>query len=143
MTLEAKRADVREVAFAATFGYRNDVVGIPQAFAKAGTDAPFGARTGTGNSAHSFEMMPCGDAIDTADGANTAIALQDFLAEMTGVGAELPFLDAPIRAKREAAFGYFQIAVAAQIAAVLAFGQTIAVSPAARHGAYCAHVQTF
>ena len=143
MTLEAERADIRKVALAAAFGYRHDVVGVPQAFAKAGTDAPFGARPGTGNTAHSFEMAPGGNAIDAADGANAAIAREDFLPEMAGVGPELPFLHAPIRAKREAALGDFQIAIAAQIAAIVAFGQTIAIGPAARHGARRAHVQTF
>ena len=74
-----------------------------------------------------------GQAIHAARGADSAIAFQDFFAQIAGIGSETPLLHAPIRAKREAAFGHFQIAPAAQAAPVRTFGKAVAIGPAARH----------
>ena len=122
MTLQAQRADVRKIAFAAALGHWQNVVGIPQAPASSRPDAPFGAGPCAGDTAHPFQMTPGGEAIHPADGAYAVVALQDSLPQVAGIGSDLPFLDAPFGAKREAAFWNFEIAVAAEIAAVCALG---------------------
>jgi hypothetical protein len=40
VALEAERADIRQIAFAAALGYRRDVVGIPQACAPQILESP-------------------------------------------------------------------------------------------------------
>jgi hypothetical protein len=56
-----------------------------------------------------------GDGVDVADGADTAVAGEDLVAEVAGVGAEAPLVDAVVGAEGAAAFGDdFEIAPAAE-----------------------------
>ena len=137
MALEAKSAHVGEVALAAAFGNGDDVVGIPQSFAAA--EIPGGEGTGASGTAEAFDVMKLGGAIETADGAEAAIALEDAFAQVAGVGAELPFLDAPLGAEGEAAGRDFELAPAAETAAVGTFGERGAIGTSAGLGAVCAH----
>ena len=58
MALQAKRADIGQVAFAPALHHRDDVVGIPQAFAPAAADAPCGQGLEARLSAQAFELPP-------------------------------------------------------------------------------------
>jgi hypothetical protein len=97
------------------------VVGIPQALAETGADAPFSAGPRPGDTAHPFQMSPGGQAIRSTHGAYRAIAFQHFLAQMARVGAELPFFNAPVGTERETPFGNLKVAIAAEIPAIFAF----------------------
>jgi hypothetical protein len=103
---EAEGAKVVEVALSPAFGYRADVVGIPEA--AAGCDRFHTVETeagGANGAASSFEGVVGGDAVDGADGADAAVAGKDLVAEIAGVGAETPLVDAVVAAEGAAAFG--------------------------------------
>jgi len=40
MAFQTQRANILQIAFAAAFHHGNDVVGVPQAFARAGAQSP-------------------------------------------------------------------------------------------------------
>ena len=72
----------------------------------------------------SLEGVPGGDGVDVADGADAAVAGEDLVAEVAGIGAETPLVDAVVAAERAAAFGEdFEFAPAAEGQAVGATGQ--------------------
>jgi hypothetical protein len=121
VTLEAQRAEVRKVAFAAAFGDWHDVVGIPQALAGTGADAPFKAGPRPGDTAHPLQMTPSGQAIGSTYGAYRAIAFEHFLAQVAGVSAQPPFFNAPFGTERETPFGNLEVAIAAEIPAIFPF----------------------
>jgi hypothetical protein len=106
---EAEGAEVVEVALAAAFGYGADVVGVPEAAASGdGFHAIEMQAGGSGGAACSFEGVVGGDGVDVADGADAVVAGEDVVAEVAGVGAETPLVDAVVAAEGAAALGdYF------------------------------------
>ena len=58
-----------------------------------------------GWAAGSFEGVVSGDGVDLADSADAAVAGEDLVAEIAGVGAETPLVDAVVGAEGAAAFG--------------------------------------
>jgi hypothetical protein len=113
------------------------MIGIPEAFAAAETPGDDGA--GACRASQLFEMAEFGDAIEAASSANAAIPFEHAFTEMTGIGAELPFFDAPIGAECEPARRNFEAAPAAEAAAVGTFGKRIAIGSPAGHGTHGAH----
>jgi hypothetical protein len=113
---EAEGAEVVEVALAAALGYGADVVGVPQAAAGGdGLHAVEMEAGGAGGAAGSLECVVGGDGVYVADGADAAVAGEDLVAEVAGVGAETPLVDAVVAAKSAAAFGEdFEVAPAAE-----------------------------
>jgi hypothetical protein len=113
---QAEGAEVVEVALAATFGYRADVVGVPEAAASGdGLHAVEMETGGAGRSAGSLECVVGGDGIDRTDGADAVVAGEDLVAKVAGIGAETPLVDAVIAAEGAAAFGEdFEVAPAAE-----------------------------
>jgi hypothetical protein len=71
--------------------------------------------SGAGGSAGSFEGVVGGDGIDVTDGADAVVASEDLVAEIAGVRAETPLMDAIVGAEGAAAFGEdFEVAPAAK-----------------------------
>ena len=71
----------------------------------------------------SLEGVPGGDGVDVADGADAAVAGEDLVAEVAGIGAETPLVDAVVAAEGAASFGEdFEFAPAAEGQAVGAAG---------------------
>jgi hypothetical protein len=71
----------------------------------------------------SLEGVPGGDGVDVADGADAAVASEDLVAEVAGIGAETPLVDAVVAAEGAASFGEdFEFAPAAEGQAVGAAG---------------------
>jgi hypothetical protein len=104
---ETEGAEIVEVALAAAFGYGADVVGVPEGVA--GGDGAHAVETetgGPGRTSGSFEGVVGGDGVDVADGADAAVAGEDLVAEIAGVGAETPLMDAVVGAEGAAAFGH-------------------------------------
>jgi len=139
MALQAQRADVFQIALAAAFHHRNDMVGIPEAFSRSGPQPPIEESFQARGAAQSFELAFGVHAIDAAAGANAAIPYQYFRAKIAWIGAQAPFLHAPGRAKSDASLGNFQAAPAAKMAAIGTFGKVFAAGPAAGHGSLGAH----
>jgi hypothetical protein len=134
---QAERAEVVEVALAAAFGYGADVVGVPEAAATGdGLHAVESEACGAGWASCALEGVVGGDGVDVADGADAAIAREDLVAEVAGVGAETPLVDAVVAAEGAAALGEnFEIAPAAERQAVRPSGKRGCGLAAAGEGA--------
>ena len=118
MALEAQGADVFEIAFAAAFHHGNNMIGIPKGISVTGAQSPIEKGFQPSRAPKSFQLPFCMQAIDSATGADPAVAFQYFFANIAGVAAQAPFFHAPRRTKRHAAFGNLQTAPTAQIAAI-------------------------
>ena len=119
---ETEGAEVVEVALAAAFGDWTNVVGVPEA--AAGGDGLHAVEIQAGSAGRtpgSLEGVVGGDGVDLADGADAAITGEDLVAEVAGVGAEAPLVDAVVGAEGAAALGEdLEIAPAAEGKAVRA-----------------------
>ena len=103
---ETEGAEVVEVALAAAFGYGADVIGIPEGAAGGDGLHAVEMQAGcAGGAAGSFERVVGGDGVDVTDGADAVVAGEDLVAEVAGVGAETPLVDAVVAAEGAAAFG--------------------------------------
>ena len=103
---EAEGAEVVEVALAAAFGDGADVVGVPEGAAGGdGLHAVEMQAGGAGGAAGSFEGVVGGDGVDVTDGADAAVAGEDLVAEIAGVGAETPLVDTVVAAEGAATLG--------------------------------------
>ena len=70
---------------------------------------------GAGGATGSLESVVGGDGVDVADGADAAVAGEDLVAQVAGVGAETPLVDTVVAAEGAAAFGEdFEVAPAAE-----------------------------
>jgi len=120
VTEQAKSAQVVEIALASAFGYGADMIGVPEAAARGdGLHAIEMQAGAAGGAACSLESVVGSDGVDVADGADAAIASEDLVAEVAGVGAETPLVDAVVVAEGAAAFGEdFQLTPAAEGEAV-------------------------
>lgn len=124
MAEETEGAEIVEVALAPAFGDGADVVGIPKASAGGdGLHAVESEACGPGWASGSLEGVVGGDGVDVADGADAAVARKDLVAEVAGVSAETPLVDAVVGAEGAAAFGEdFEVAPAAEGEVVRAKG---------------------
>jgi hypothetical protein len=78
---------------------------------------------GTGGAMGSLEGIVGGDGVDVTDGADAMVASKNLVAEIAGVGAETPLVDAVVGAEGAAAFGEdFEFTPAAEGQVVGAFG---------------------
>jgi hypothetical protein len=134
---EAEGAEVVEVALAAAFGYGTDVVSVPEAAAGCdGFHAVEAEASGAGGASGSLEGVVGGDGVDGAYGADAAVAGEYLIAEVAGIGAEAPLMDAVVAAEGTAAFGEnFEFAPAAEGQVVGTDGESMARGAAAGEGA--------
>jgi hypothetical protein len=141
---EAESAKVVEVALAAAFGYGTDVVGVPEAATGSDGLHAVEAEAGcAGGTSGSLEGVVRGDGVDRADGADAAVAGEDLIAEVAGVGAETPLVDAVVAAKGAAAFGQdFEFAPAAEWQAVGAERESLTRGAPAGEGARDDHASS-
>ena len=83
-----------------------------------------------------FESVVGGDCVDVTGGADAAIASEDLVAEIAGIGAETPLVDAVVRAERAAAFSEdFEFAPATEREVVGVAREDLARGAAAGEGA--------
>src|SRR5947209_6937182 len=120
MAAKAECSDIGEIAFAAAFGNGHDVIGIPQAAPGHLRETPGPERLQASGATLAADAVPFGFGVDVAKGADAAIALEGLPTEVAGIAAEFPFSDAVFRAEGETALGNFQIAPAAEGAAIFA-----------------------
>ena len=141
---ETEGAEVVEVALAAALGYGAYVVGVPEAAAGCdGLHAVEAEAGGAGGTSGSLEGVVGGDGVDGADGTDAAVAGKDLIAEVAGVGAETPLVDAVVAAEGAAAFGEdFEFAPAAEGQVVGAEGESVARGTAAGEGARDDHADS-
>jgi len=127
MAEKAEGTEVVEVALAATLGDGANVVGVPQA--AAGGDGLHAVKTqasDAGGASGALQGVVRGDGVDPADGADAVVAGEDLVAEISGVGAETPLVDAVVAAEGAAAFGEdLEVAPAAERQTVGAGGESV------------------
>ena len=109
------------------------MVGIPEGAAGGDGLHPVEGETGdAGVAAGSFECRIDGDGIGLAEVADATVAGEDLVAEVAGVGAEAPLMDAEVGTEGSAAFGEdFELAPAAEGQAVGSGGELLALGAAA------------
>jgi hypothetical protein len=117
MAEEAERSHVREVALAAAFRHGHDVVCIPKRLPAAFAQSPGFQKLAARSVVEFAEIAAQGYGIGGALGADAAVAREDLFAEIAGVGAQLPFMDAGLGAKGPAALWYFDAAPSTKSAA--------------------------
>jgi hypothetical protein len=106
MARETERAEVVEVALTAAFGDRTDVVCVPERAAGGNGLHPVEAEAReTISPACPFEGGVDGKGIGLAGGADAAVAREDLIAEVAGVGTKTPLVNTVIGAKSATAFG--------------------------------------
>jgi hypothetical protein len=96
VTAEAERSEVLQIAFTAAFGYRQDVVRVPQAAPIEFVESPESQHLFTSFTARFFEAKKGAAGIEPADGADRFIPLEDELAYVAWIGAHAPFMDTPV-----------------------------------------------
>jgi len=106
MAEETKRAEIVEIALAATLGYRTNVISIPQtAPGRDGLHAIESQASGTGSTSRPLECVVGCDGIDRAYGADAAVAGKHLIPEVAWVGAQTPLVDAVVAAEGTPALG--------------------------------------
>jgi len=127
---DAEGSHVSEVALTAAGSDGDDVVGIPEMAPK----APILFELLAGLVVEFALIFAQLLGIDAAERADSSIAGKDLLAQVAGIGAELPFVDARVAAKSEAIGGHFAAAPAA--------GAALALDPTTWLGAAGAHTRS-
>ena len=89
------------------------------------------------------ETMELGHAVQAAGGADTFVALERPLPQMARIAANFPFLDTPIGAEGATAWRHFEVAPAAQGAAVRTLREVSLINPATWHGTYGTHLASY
>jgi len=96
MAGQAKGADVIKAAFASALTYCNNVIGIPQGGPFAG-DSQLSDLAAPGRTIASCQDIKAAAqtlGVQSAKRATPAIPLKDLLAQIGGIGAKTPFMDA-------------------------------------------------
>lgn len=139
MTAEAERSEVLQIAFTAAFGYRQDVVRVPEAAPIEFSESPEGEHLFSSFTARLLKSEKGAARIQTADGADGFIPLQNELAKIAWIGAHAPFMDTPVRAEGEAARGNFKRAPSAECASILTLRKQVRCDRSAGHASLGAH----
>jgi hypothetical protein len=90
MAPQAQGSHVGEIAFAATFDDRDDMVSIPEVAAVAPLLFKLAARSEIEFALVFAQTL----GVEATQGADAAVAGEDLFAEISGVGAQLPLVDA-------------------------------------------------
>ena len=136
MTFEAECPHIRKIALASPFRYRKDVIGVPQRPAEAVPQIPFAQESVAGFVVQLEKMQAQRDGIDSASGAYTFVPLEHPFAQITGVSAKLPLMNAIVGTKGAAALGNFVLTSPAEGPAIGPFREFTWIDPAAGLGAF-------
>jgi len=118
MAKQAEGPDVGEIALAASFNDRHNVVRIPQRFTRARTKSPVRQEQRAAGSAREPEPPRSYDRVNSALGADAAVAVEDLLAKVGWLAAQFPLMHAELRAESETPARNFERAPTAQAAAI-------------------------
>lgn len=139
VTDQAQGSEVLQVAFATALDHRDDMVRVPQGFPADPLETPPREQLLPMTPASPFQIEICAAAIDPANRANTFIAREYLLTQISGIRPQPPFVDAPVRTKSESPRGDFKITPAAQSPASLPFRQRGSIRKPAGHRPGSAH----
>jgi hypothetical protein len=110
---QAKCAHIRKIALPASFGHRDEMIRVPERFSAAFAESPFLEELTACGIVELAHVRAQGLRVCAAKRADAAVAFEDFFAEITGLSAKLPFVDAGFAAEGPAAFGDFGAAPSA------------------------------
>ncbi len=94
MTAKAQRAEIVEVAFAATFRHGQDMIRIPEGFARTCLQSPVRKQGGAACAARIAKLARRGHGVNTAPRAETTIALEHLFAKVGRLRTQLPLVNA-------------------------------------------------
>jgi hypothetical protein len=80
VAFEAQRAQVGEVAFAASFDDRHDVICVPEALAGLRLHSPRRQQPNPRRTALPLDVMPLRHAVDPAKGTEASVAIEHLIA---------------------------------------------------------------
>jgi hypothetical protein len=114
---KAKRADVRQIAFAAAFCDRENMIRIPETPAVCVKIqlATQSLSFGCGDQLESAIKL---NGVQAADCADAAVSRQNMVPQIAGIRSQTPFMDATIVAERAASFRHFRSAPSAYASTV-------------------------
>lgn len=133
MAPQTEGADIVEVTLAAAFNDRNNMICVPEGLAGALSQSPVAQQFVPSRSAGVAQGSSGGQGIDSTIAADAAVAEEYLLAEIPGLGPQLPLMDAIGRAEGKAPGGYLERAPAAQSTAVWPAWDGAPVNPTALH----------
>jgi hypothetical protein len=141
MAEETKGAEIVQIALAASFGYGDDVVGIPEAAAGSDGFESIEAQTGCpGSASGSLQRVIGRYGIDMAEVAAAMVAREDLVPEVAGIGTETPLVNAIVATEGAAAPGEdFEVAPTAERQAIRAFCEGITRCASSGEGARNEH----
>ncbi len=114
MAEQAQWAHIRKIALPTTLGHRNDVVGIPQRLPAAVFESPLPEHLSPRSVIQLAHIASDFFRIHAALRANALIAIENMLAQIAGIRAKLPFVDADIATEGPSAFRNFRTAPPAE-----------------------------
>lgn len=139
MATQAHGANIFQIALASAFDDGNYVIRIPQTFARPATQAPMLEKRDTICAACVAQLAGCCNRIDSAGGANAAIALENLFTEIPRLGAQFPLVHAERRAEGVATTRHLKRAPAAQSTTIRAARNRLAINPTTAHDPRRAH----
>jgi hypothetical protein len=131
---KAQCAQILKIALSSTFHYRQDMISVPKCLSREPLEPPFNEKPQPMGSARTAQFPVGSASVDSADRTDASVPLQNLLTKVARVGAEAPFVYAPIRAESETPRRNFEITPAAERPAVRPFRQGGAIGEAARDG---------
>jgi hypothetical protein len=122
MAPNAQRTNIQQIALAATFDNRNNVIRVPKTRSLANLKSPLRPHHQTPTPTRRFQTKKFYPAIDAASRAYSVVTLEHTLTQVPRIRPQLPFMHAPIGAESTAAFRNFKVAPPAAIAALRSLG---------------------
>src|SRR5277367_1045463 len=103
MAPQTEGTDIVEVALAAAFCYRQNVIRVPKTLAHSCRESPMPHEPQASGAPRTLELAVFLDGVQSAVNAHTSVALQYLFAQVSWLRTELPFMHTVIRAEGEAA----------------------------------------
>jgi hypothetical protein len=133
---KAKGAEIVEVALTTALSHWPNMVGIPEAAPRGdGLHAIKPQACGTSSATGSLKCVIGGEGVNRADSTDATITRKDLIAEVAGIGAQTPLMNAVVAAESAAPLGHdLKIAPPAEGQIIGADWQILAYGAAAGEG---------
>ena len=94
MAPQAECAHICEIALSAAFRYGKNMVRVPEGFAAAFAKSPVFQETASGRVVETAHVAAQRGGVGLALRADTFVTFENFIAQVTGIGSQFPFVDA-------------------------------------------------
>jgi hypothetical protein len=92
VTTKAKSSYVIEVALAAPFCYRQNMISVPKTFADSRFESPMAHQGFASRPARTPQLVVLPDSVNATVGAHSPISLKDVFAQVPGLRTQLPLV---------------------------------------------------